>query len=137
MMSAGLPGIGLSGLFMLLSALLMPAVELVRTVRGRSNAARWAVVGRHWAMAAAMVVLYVAVFKAISAVVTPSDSGRGLVRHLVPQSLGPAGVLIISVALVATLFAGLATSARVLVPAPGPALLGRRERYAGRRRRTR
>ncbi|HVM35602.1 MAG TPA: hypothetical protein VM784_09675 [Actinomycetota bacterium] len=54
-MSAGLPGIGIGGLFFILSALCMPFVEIGRTIRGASSAARWRVVGRQSAMAWAIV----------------------------------------------------------------------------------
>jgi hypothetical protein len=53
--SAGLPGLGLGGLFFVLSALLAPFVELIRTTRGRSSAAAWRAVGRQFALALAMV----------------------------------------------------------------------------------
>ena len=54
-MSAGLPGLGLGGLFFILSALLGPFVELVRTARGRSSIAAWRSVGRQFAMALAII----------------------------------------------------------------------------------
>jgi hypothetical protein len=54
-MSAGLPGVGLSGLFFIASALLMVPLELVRTLRGRSSLARWATVLRHFATAVLMI----------------------------------------------------------------------------------
>lgn len=40
-MNVGLPGTGLGGLFYLLTAFLMPVVEVVQTVRGRSTVERW------------------------------------------------------------------------------------------------
>ena len=41
-MNVGLPGTGLGGLFYLLTALLMPIVELIRTIRsGKVNRTRW------------------------------------------------------------------------------------------------
>jgi hypothetical protein len=58
--AAGLPGIGLSGLFTLLSALLMPPIELVRTLAGRSSWQRWRVVGRQWLIAVFMILTYAA-----------------------------------------------------------------------------
>jgi hypothetical protein len=54
-MNAGIPGLGLGGLFFILTALLAPAIELGRTIRGRSSAAAWATVGRQFAIAVAMV----------------------------------------------------------------------------------
>lgn len=40
-MTAGLPGIGIGGIFYLLSAICMPLVELINTMRGKSNLKRW------------------------------------------------------------------------------------------------
>ncbi|HST70495.1 MAG TPA: hypothetical protein VLI94_12655 [Solirubrobacterales bacterium] len=54
-MSAGLPGLGLGGLFFIFSALLAPFPELWRTLRGRSDLARWRTIGRQLAQALAMV----------------------------------------------------------------------------------
>lgn len=55
-MHAGIPGIGLGGLFFVLSALLMLAVELVNTARGRSSVARWRLVARQSGLAAGIVI---------------------------------------------------------------------------------
>lgn len=55
-MSAGLPGLGLGGLFFIFSALLAPFRQLWRTFRGRSRAGDWATIGRQFAQAAVMVV---------------------------------------------------------------------------------
>jgi len=49
-MTAGLPGTGIGGVFYLLSALLMPIVEIVLTIRGKSSVARWMLVLRQLAM---------------------------------------------------------------------------------------
>ncbi|MGN6587847.1 MAG: hypothetical protein ACTHKT_10330 [Solirubrobacterales bacterium] len=54
-MSAGLPGLGLGGLFFILSALLAPFPELWRTLRGRSDLATWRAIGRQLAQALAMI----------------------------------------------------------------------------------
>lgn len=54
-MSAGLPGLGLGGLFFIISALLAPLFELGRTVQGRSSRAAWRAVWRQFAQAAVMV----------------------------------------------------------------------------------
>jgi hypothetical protein len=55
-MSAGLPGLGLGGLFFIASALLAPLLELWRTLRGRSSVPAWRTVGRQFAQAVAMIV---------------------------------------------------------------------------------
>jgi hypothetical protein len=53
--SAGLPGLGLGGLFFIFSALLAPFRALWRTLRGRSGPGEWAMVGRQFAQAVVMV----------------------------------------------------------------------------------
>lgn len=55
-MSAGLPGLGLGGLFFIFSALLAPLPELWKTLRGRSSVAAWRLVGRQFAQAVTMIV---------------------------------------------------------------------------------
>jgi hypothetical protein len=55
-MSAGLPGLGLGGLFFIFSALLAPFGELWRTVRGRSRPGEWRAVARQFAQAVTMVI---------------------------------------------------------------------------------
>ena len=50
-MTVGLPGVGLGGIFYLVSAALMPVRELVRAVR-RDRPARWPLVWRQSAMVA-------------------------------------------------------------------------------------
>jgi hypothetical protein len=54
-MSAGLPGLGLGGLFFVISALVAPVVELHRTAQGRSSLAAWRQVGRQFAIAVVIV----------------------------------------------------------------------------------
>jgi hypothetical protein len=54
-MSAGLPGLGLGGLFFILSALVAPFPELWRTLGGRSSAETWRRVGRQFAQALLMI----------------------------------------------------------------------------------
>ena len=54
-MNAGLPGIGLSGVFYIVSALLMPVAEVTRVVRGRPRRRGWGTVLTHWTIAAGMV----------------------------------------------------------------------------------
>lgn len=47
-MTAGLPGIGIGGIFYLLCALTMPLIELILTIQGKSNVKRWLLVGRQF-----------------------------------------------------------------------------------------
>ena len=51
-MTAGLPGVGIGGIFYLASALLMPVRSLVAVLRGRPDEARWSVALRQAALAA-------------------------------------------------------------------------------------
>lgn len=46
-MSAGMPGLGLGGLFFVLSALAAPLLELPRAVRGESRPGAWREIGRN------------------------------------------------------------------------------------------
>jgi hypothetical protein len=50
-MNAGLPGTGIGGVFYLVSALLMPFLELFKTLRGESNLGRWLLVTKQLVMA--------------------------------------------------------------------------------------
>jgi hypothetical protein len=52
----GLPGVGLSGLFFIVSALATLPVEVARTIKGKSSPQRWATVLRPLAIAVAMIV---------------------------------------------------------------------------------
>jgi len=54
-MSAGLPGLGLGGLFAVISALLAPLFELSRMRRGESSPDRWRQIWRQFFVAIAMV----------------------------------------------------------------------------------
>jgi hypothetical protein len=60
-MTPGIPGVGLGGLFFIISALLAPGFELVRTVRGQSSLTRWRVVIRQAVMAASIVLATTAI----------------------------------------------------------------------------
>jgi hypothetical protein len=55
-MSAGLPGLGLGGLFFILLGLAAPFVEAGRTILGRSTAARWRVALRQFVMSLSILV---------------------------------------------------------------------------------
>lgn len=83
-MSAGLPGIGLGGVFFIISALLAPFGELIRTARGRSSRARWRSVGRQLVIALTMILVVAAALGLIGVV-----AGRGLLSGLASFSLFP------------------------------------------------
>lgn len=54
-MNAGLPGLGIGGMFFILLALLAPIFELGRVLRGTSTPQRRRQVGRQFALAVAMI----------------------------------------------------------------------------------
>ena len=58
-MNAGLPGVGIAGLFFVVSALVMPLVEVGRTVTGRSSLERWRGVAHDWLLAVTMLAAFV------------------------------------------------------------------------------
>jgi hypothetical protein len=94
-MNAGLPGVGIGGLFYLLCALLMPFVELGRTFAGRSSAERWRSVAVQFVMALAMVATVTAVIWGVRMLFAPTEvvrtpvgggaggSGGAVVEHVV------------------------------------------------------
>jgi tetratricopeptide (TPR) repeat protein len=58
-MAAGIPGVGIGGIFYLVTALLMPVHELWLVARrepGAGSAARWRVITRQWSIAAGILV---------------------------------------------------------------------------------
>ncbi len=50
-MNVGLPGTGIGGLFYLMTALLMPVIEVIQTLRGKSTLERWQLVIRQTLLA--------------------------------------------------------------------------------------
>jgi hypothetical protein len=130
-MTAGIPGIGLGGLFFVISALLMVVVELYRTVRGRSSVARWRFVGRQAAMALGIVFATVSALWMLEVAIPgnplevrvdagETSTGAGIRSHLVttiaavPLSVTPVlGTLIFLV-----LVLGLAEALRWVVRRP-------------------
>ena len=92
-MSAGLPGIGLGGLFFIVSALLAPLPELVRTARGRSSRERWAGVARNLALALVMIAAIDATLWLVRGAVFSGAAGGSVARApLVPLGI-TAGLL--------------------------------------------
>lgn len=95
-MSAGLPGLGLGGLFFIFSALLSPFVELWRTLRGRSSGQRWRMVARQLAQALAMIVaIDLTIRAAYAGLGKPAPVAAGTVLPLV--QIGFTTILLIAV----------------------------------------
>ena len=75
-MTAGLPGVGIGGIFYLVSALLMPVRSLAAVVRGRPDEARWPIALRQAALAGG-----------ILGAIWLTGLGLGwVVAHLVPEA---------------------------------------------------
>lgn len=90
-MSAGLPGLGLGGLFFIISALLAPFVELARTLRGRSNPDAWRAVWRQFAIAVVMVVAIELTLRGLFAaarLVGLSEDGGGSINAVPVAAVG-------------------------------------------------
>jgi len=77
-MTAGLPGLGLGGLFFILSALLAPLVELSRIARGRSAPGAWRAIWRQFAIAVTMLVAIELTLKGVFKLVALAGLGGGL-----------------------------------------------------------
>jgi hypothetical protein len=124
-MPAGLPGTGLGGVFLILSALLMPVVELRRRMRGRTGLGRWRLVGRHAALAIGMVAVVLgpvgAVYTALlgSSPAHAGASARSAGPNLRGGPMSPhvAPILITLVALVAIIVIAYTLRLSLLVPA--------------------
>lgn len=114
-MAAGLPGTGIGGLFFILSAFFMVIAESARTVRGRSSLARWRIVARQAAIAAAMVAAVTATIWILHALLFP-PAKHGSSGQLVPFApvlitLAALTVVLLSAKLAQLLFADRATIA--------------------------
>ena len=81
-MGAGIPGTGMATLFYILSVLVMPLTELVRTVRGRSSWQRWGLIARHYALALAMTAAVYGTFQYLPGALLPPDATIGGVSAL-------------------------------------------------------
>jgi hypothetical protein len=131
-MAAGLPGVGLSGIFFIISALVAVPLEVIRTLRGQSSFARWANVSRHCVLAVLMIgaleLFYTALRLAFSKVshVLPSLTHGILVQHTAASGVQVHSIPLLPVATTIGLVAlvmGLAKGAELV------ARVSRRQRY--------
>lgn len=114
-MSAGLPGLGLGGLFFIASALLAPFVELVRTARGQSNRQRWGQVIRQFAQAVLMIAAVELTLRGIHLALSFNGDGTG-------DGGGVTAIPLAPIAITGAVLAALLLSAKVLelFLRPGP-----------------
>ncbi len=57
-MIAGVPGIGIGGVFYLVCAFFMPFIEIANTLRGRSSARRWRMVAQQFGILCCVVAAF-------------------------------------------------------------------------------
>jgi len=81
-MGAGIPGTGMATLFYILSVFVMPLIEIVHTLRGRSSWARWGLVARHLVIALAMTAAAYGTFRYLPGALLPPDATVGGVSAL-------------------------------------------------------
>lgn len=105
-MSAGLPGLGLGGLFFILSALYAPIPELARSLRGRSDAASRRRVGRQFAIAIAMIVAVDLALRLVYALLELSAIAEG------PEDPGLTVLPLVPIAITTALLALVLASAK-------------------------
>jgi hypothetical protein len=124
-MPAGLPGTGVGGLFLILSALLMPVVELRRRVRGRTGLGGWRLVGRNTALAIGIVVVVAGGVWALHSGLLGSSPTHGgaSARSAGPNLLGglvstPVATVLMTFALMAGIII-IAYTLRLIRPGPG------------------
>ncbi len=100
-MSAGLPGLGLSGAFFIVSALLMLPIEVVHTLRGRSSLARWGSVLRNVGIALSMIAVLELTYAVLHFGITQLQADRSVnVARAIPvlpvlATLGLVGIVIL------------------------------------------
>lgn len=123
-MTAGLPGVGIGGIFYLASALLMPMRSLVAVLSGRRDEARWPVAIRQASLAAGILgALWLtgwALGWIITAVVpeaatAAAGTGAGEVRNVVKV-----GALVLSLGTLAVVLAVVQLVRVALPPQPTP-----------------
>jgi hypothetical protein len=103
-MSAGLPGLGLGGLFFILTALIAPAIELVRTAQGRSSAEAWRSAGRQFGIAVVMIIAVELTLRGALLAMSLAGGGEGASdRGLTVLPMVPLGI---TMALLAMVLAG-------------------------------
>jgi hypothetical protein len=108
-MTVGLPGVGIGGIFYLVSALTMPVRELVRTLRRESSATRWRFVMMQWSLAVGILIAMWLTGKAIGMLVTAVGSSlpsSGFARHIASRNVLQVGALALSLGTLTLVWVG-------------------------------
>ena len=115
-MYVGFPGLGIGGLFYLLSALVAPAVEICRALRGRSTRATRRLAARHFGFAVVMLVALDAAFRAVALLAGPGPGNRpGPAGKVADAAVAfPIAPVLVTLALLALLLAGAKVAELVL-----------------------
>ena len=123
-MSAGMPGAGIAGVFYLASALLMPVIELERTMRGESSLAAWRLVLRQFAVACAILAGVWSTGWALGLIALAPPTGPTVAGRLVtatPQVVGESAMLM-SLVTVVVLVGGVEVLSAFRARTPRPAV---------------
>jgi hypothetical protein len=125
-MSAGLPGLGLGGLFFIVSALVAPLFEAARMASGRSSRERRRQVARGFLLAVAMLIAIDLTLRAVLMAAHLLGAGPAPHLGLVALPLAPIGI---TTGLLALVVSGAKAAELVLRPRRrGPQRAGRRAR---------
>jgi len=108
-MTVGLPGVGIGGIFYLVSALTMPVRELVRTFRRESSAMRWRFVMTQWSLAVGILIAMWLTGEAIGMLVTAVGSSlpsSGFARHVASRNVLQVSALALSLGTLTVVWVG-------------------------------
>lgn len=108
-MTAGLPGVGIGGIFYLASAIMMPARSLVAVVRGRAHEARWRLALRQAGIASGILLALWATGLALSWIIATAFP------HAMISGAGAASTHVRSVVRTSALLLSFGTLAAVLL----------------------
>lgn len=125
-MTAGIPGVGIGGIFYLASALLMPMRSLASVLRGKPEDARWSLALRQAAIAGGILAALWATGLALGWIITSfiphgSTMVAGAAGGNEVRSVVKTGALILSLGTLAIVLAFVQLLRLVLPPRPTPA----------------
>jgi hypothetical protein len=114
-MNPGLPGLGIGGLFYLISALAMPLIALTRQLRGEP--ARWCLALRQAAMAAGILSSIALVFWVLDAVLGPQAVPAGATGTFIAAVGGVrVSVMMLTLTVLATVLLAMQVARMIFAP---------------------